>query len=382
MSTALALGFAELHKTPAAADLLRLSSYLAPDEIPLDMLASVAQSLGPALAAQLAGGSADRLALEDVIEPLNRFSLVRRRPGTYDFGVHRLVQRTVRDSLEPEARQTWSQRAAAAIERLFPSVEEIDAVGEVWLRCDRLAYHATAATEWALLFGFQTTTIADLLERVGYYLSRRGQYQTALKVIADAIRVCQACDGPDSLLLARLQNDLGYLYIHLQDFEKAEILFNKALAICDARGEELELLAALVQTNLAYLYIRTRRLQHASERIEAALRVRQARLDSDSPDTWTTLNLRARVYKEQGRHVEAEKLYGEVLAARRRTRAPEHPEIATTLNALATLYATMGDARKAEPLFREALAIRTKVLGENHHDTVGTREKLARLTSP
>ena len=336
------------------ADLLRLSSYLAADAIPLDLLASAALLLGPFLAPQLAGGSVDRLALEIVIEPLHRFSLVRRRPGTYDFAVHRLVQRAVRDSLKTGEKQSWTQRAVAAIERLFPSVEEIDAVGEVWPRCDRLAPHATAATEWALLFGFQTVTVADLLDRVGYYLSRRGHYQPALKTLTEALRVCQASDEVESSLLARLQNDLGYLHIHLQDFERAEILFSKALATCCERGEELVLLKALVETNLAYLYLRSHKLDSAARMIESALRVRRERLPPDSPDTWTTLNLRARYYKEAGRHAEAEQLYLEVLAARRRTRTPEHPEIATTLNGLATLYAQIGDKAKAEPLFREA----------------------------
>ena len=82
-------------KSPAAADLLRLSAFLAPDAIAEDMLMQGADTLPPTLSATLKDG----YLLDLAVETLRAYSLVTRDTQTRSLAVHRLVQTVVRDSL-------------------------------------------------------------------------------------------------------------------------------------------------------------------------------------------------------------------------------------------------------------------------------------------
>ncbi len=64
-----ALNFQEVEHDPVAADVLRVSAFLSPDAIPLELLTGGASQLGPVLAAALA--SEDPLALNEALEPLD-----------------------------------------------------------------------------------------------------------------------------------------------------------------------------------------------------------------------------------------------------------------------------------------------------------------------
>jgi hypothetical protein len=80
---------------PAAADLLRLLAFLAPDGIPEMIFIEGGEELGPVLAPVVA----DTYLLNEAIESLGAYSLVDRDPYTRDFAVHRLVQAVLRDYL-------------------------------------------------------------------------------------------------------------------------------------------------------------------------------------------------------------------------------------------------------------------------------------------
>jgi hypothetical protein len=63
-----ALNFQEVEQDPVAADILRVSAFLSPDAIPLELLSSGASQLGPVLAGALAA-SEDPLALNEAWRP-------------------------------------------------------------------------------------------------------------------------------------------------------------------------------------------------------------------------------------------------------------------------------------------------------------------------
>ena len=91
------LSFARVEETnPAAADLLRLCAYLAPDAIPEEILMQGAEHLGPVLGPV----ASDAFQLGQAIEALRAYSLIGRDPGLQTLSVHRLVQAVVRDALD------------------------------------------------------------------------------------------------------------------------------------------------------------------------------------------------------------------------------------------------------------------------------------------
>src|SRR3989440_6562691 len=97
VATTWSLSFAQVEqKNPAAADLLRLCAFLAPDAIPETIITQGASHLGP----QLAPVGTDAYLLNQAIAALRAYSLVQREAsseGGFLLSVHRLVQAVLKD---------------------------------------------------------------------------------------------------------------------------------------------------------------------------------------------------------------------------------------------------------------------------------------------
>ena len=124
----------------AAADMLHLCSFLAPDDIPREILSVGAEHLPEPLAAP----AADRLAMNRAIKALRQYSLI----GTSgeSLAVHRWVQAVMRDRLREDAEKRWTETAVRFLSAAFPS-ESHDV--QTWHLCSRLLPHALAAAAHA-----------------------------------------------------------------------------------------------------------------------------------------------------------------------------------------------------------------------------------------
>jgi nucleoside phosphorylase len=96
---------------PAAADLLRFCSFLAPEAIPEELITKGVSDLGPVLAAVVV----DPFLFNAAIENLLAYSLIRRDPHARTLTVHRLVQAVIRDSMNIHMQQLWIERAINVI---------------------------------------------------------------------------------------------------------------------------------------------------------------------------------------------------------------------------------------------------------------------------
>jgi hypothetical protein len=92
-------------ETEGAADLLNLCCFLAPDDIPLDLLADHAESLPEALAAVVV----NKLKLNRAVGALARYSLLERDGDM--LSVHRLVQAVARERMGKEQAKDWVEAA-------------------------------------------------------------------------------------------------------------------------------------------------------------------------------------------------------------------------------------------------------------------------------
>ena len=134
------LSFARVEETnPAAADLLRLCAYLAPDAIAEEILTQGAEHLGSVLGPV----ASDAFLLGQAIEALRAYSLIGRDPGLQTLSMHRLVQAVVRDALDASGRQLWAERAIQAVHAALPPMEHAN-----WSEWDRLLAHAQACAAW------------------------------------------------------------------------------------------------------------------------------------------------------------------------------------------------------------------------------------------
>ena len=351
--------------SPAAADVLRLSSLLAPDEIPYEILTEGAAELGPNVSKALDGVSNDPLLLDDLIAPLTRYRLVRRGPT--GWSVHRLVQAVVGEGMTDPARKEWAERAVNALNSATPYVEFA-----VWPLCERLAPHHQACAERIERNAMETPQAARLLNRAGFYLAQRARYAEAEPLHRRALDIYEKVLGPEHPDTAMSLNNLADLLLLKGEYAQAEPLFRRALEIREkALGPEhpntarsLNNLAALLESKGEYA--------EAESLFRRALKIRKKELGSEHPRTAQSLSNLADLLRSKGEYAEAEPLYRRALDICEKALGPEHPDTATSLNNLAALLQCKGEYAKAEPLHREALDIYEKALGPKHPNTAAS----------
>lgn len=88
---------------PAAADLLNLSAFLSPDNIPYELLALGKDHLGELLSKALTDAAKKPLVIPELLEELTCYSLTQRETANC-YSIHRMVQEVVRDGMDEATR--------------------------------------------------------------------------------------------------------------------------------------------------------------------------------------------------------------------------------------------------------------------------------------
>jgi len=303
VATTWSLSFAQVEqKNPAAADLLRLCAFLAPDVIPEEIVTQGAEHLGP----QLAPVGTDAYLLNQSIEALRAYSLLRREAShetAPSLSVHRLVQAVLKDQMDEQSRHQWTQRAVRAVNAAFPYIEH-----RTWPQCDRLLPHALLCAELIAQEHMTFPEATRLLNQTGYYLKERARYTEAEPLYQRAISIREQQLGPLHPNTATSLNNLAALYQDQGKNEQAEPLYQRALSI------------------------------------------REQQLGPLHPDTANSLNNLAALYDDQGKYEQAEPLYQRALAIDEQTLGPQHPTTQHIRAKYARLLRTMGRDTEAAAL--------------------------------
>jgi hypothetical protein len=165
---------------PAAAGLLRLLAFLAPEPVPLRLLlgdAGAAGRLEPGNSEPIRPLLGDPVALGDAVEALRRYSLAA-LAGDGLVQVHRLVQAVVLTQLPAEKAAQWLRAAAALVDAAVPADPSVP---QAWPACAVLLPHARKVLDLA----------SGGMWQIALYLATSGSYQAALELsvlIADAYR--------------------------------------------------------------------------------------------------------------------------------------------------------------------------------------------------
>ena len=358
VATTWALSFTQVEQmNPAAADLLRVCAFLAPDAIPEEMIAAGAEELGP----ELAPLAEDSSRLDEIIAALNRFSLLRRDREKHMLSLHRLVQDAQLMQMEEGAHKQWAERAVRAVNQAFPSPEFAN-----WPTCERMLPHALRCASVIETEGFTFTEAARLLNETAGYLQERGQYPEAEPLYQRALATREQTLGQSHPDTATSLNNLAVLYYHQGKYEQVEPLYRRAIAADEKTYGTDHPEVATDLNNLAELYRSQGKYEQAEPLYQRALAIREQALGQSHPDTATSLNNLAALYRNQGKYEQTEPLYQRALAIREQTLGQNHPDTAQSFNDLALLYKSQGKYEQAEPLYQRALAVYEKVLGVDH----------------
>ena len=165
-------------EAPAAAGLVRLLAFLAPEPVPLALLLAsthAASWLGPQATAGVGSLLGDIVAAGDAVAAMRRYSLVT-PAGDGLVLVHRLVQAITRAQFTAQAASQWEQAAAALVDTAVPAEAQLPAA---WPVCAVLLPHALAVLDLT----------SDGMRRIAQYLGYSGSFPAArdlYQLIADA----------------------------------------------------------------------------------------------------------------------------------------------------------------------------------------------------
>jgi tetratricopeptide (TPR) repeat protein len=414
VATTWSLSFKQVEeRNPAAADLLRLLAFLAPDAIPEEILTAGASFLGPVLAPV----AADAFLLNQAIEALRTNSLVRRDPGGKTLSIHRLVQVVLQDRLSEAQRRSWAERAMLSISAAFPP----DPFYENWPRCERLLPQALMVAQMIERYQIIGKQAGDLLNKTAAYLSFRTRYIEAEPLLQQRLRfwerqvqmedlrveyghdfsklsifyITQYFDK-DSEVASSL-SFLGDLYHQQGKYAEAEPLLQRALHIREQRLESDDEGVATALAALGDLYYQQGKYAEAEPLLQRALHIREQRVQqaqqaqlrsSDLPvaERPVVTDLLAiplmrlgNLYQQQGKYAEAEPLYQRALSIWEQQWGPENLNVAWPLTSLGDLNYQQGKYAEAEPLLQHALHIREQTLGPEHPEVAYSLSGLANL---
>ncbi len=364
------LSFARVEqKKPAAAALLRLCAFLAPDAIPEELITEGAAHLPAPL--QIFGAAH---LLDEAIGTLRTYSLLQRDATTRMLSLHRLVQAVLQDKLEETERRAWAEHTLHAVNSAFPLVEY-----STWTQCERLLAQALTAAQLIELYQFVSGDAGRLLHETACYLYERGRYSEAEALYLRALQIRERQLGPEHPYTATNLNNLALLYSEQGKYEEAESLYLRALQIRERQlaPEHPDIAQSL--NNLANLYKNRGKYREAEPLYQQALRIWERQLIPEQPHMVHPLNNLANLYLRQGKYAEAEPLYLRALRIWERQFGPEHPRVASLLGNLAILYYEQGKYAEAEPLYQQALRLWEQQLGSEHPQIAHTLNNLANL---
>jgi len=377
VATTWSLSFQQVEQqSPAAADVLRLCAFLAPDAIPEELLTRGASELGAIPGAE----ASDPFKLNEALEVLRRYSLVRRNGSIHMLSIHRLVQIVLKESMDQQTQRAWAERTVRAVNRAFP--EAGDSPGEK--QQYYVQYYVPHVQECAMLitqYQLYFPEAARLLYQAGAFLHFHGFYPQSQSLHRQALAIREKTLGPGHPATAQSLNNLGVLYRIQGKYEQAEPLLQQALRIREQSlgSERSETLYSFI--NLAKLYVEQGKYEQAEPLAKEALATSERVLEPGHHLIAQSLNLRARLSYEQRNYEQAETLWKRALAIVEKTFGLEHPSTAERLNNLAELYVAQGRYAQAQSFCQRALSICEKTLGPEHPDTVAYREHLARIVS-
>lgn len=357
-------------ESPAAAELLDFCAFLDPDAIPETILTEGADSLGPVLGSV----ASNPLLLNEAIQTLRRYSLIKRDPETRILNVHRLVQVILKDGLDEGEKRQWAERAVRAVNAAFPQVSFAS-----WQRCERCLPHAETCVVLIDTYHFSFPQAIRLLHQAGCYLRDRGLYVQAEPLLLQAFKLYEQEAGSKDPDMARSLNDLAWLYYLQGKYEQAEPLLQRALTIREQVLGNDHVDTAVTLNNLAWLYMQQSRYTQAEPLYQRALAIREQVSGALHADTALTLNDMAMLYIYQGKYEQAEPLLQRALTIREQVLGPIHPDVAESLNNLAMIHYYRDIYEQAEPFYQKALSIREQVLGLEHPDVAISLNNLANL---
>ena len=396
---------------PAAAKLMELCAFFAPEPIPMSLLygdrfVSVLLPYDSSLRDPILQGR--------VIREIGRYALARIDSGQTSIQLHRLVQAVIRGTLDPEEEaqnrehvhmilaaanpkdtdrpENWPIYAelwphlvpAGALESRTPEVRQliVDMVRYLWKRYDYASSQELATqtlARWQEEFGDDDTMTLVMRFHLANSLRLVAKYTEAYEIDQDVYdrlkRSPEAGESHPYTLMAggSLAADLRALghYVAARDLD--EEMVNRWR---DVFGEDHN--RTLIATNNLAVSLRlVGDLEGAMLLDEQTLNRRRAVLGPRHPYSLYSANSYGRDLRDTGDYQGSRKLLETTLAGHRQVLGENHPETLRSAKNLAVTLRKLGEFADAHALTLETLARSERLHGRNHPDTLACAMNLA-----
>lgn len=342
----------------SASDLLNLIAYLAPDNIPRDLLKSTA---------------ANPLALNKSIEALRRYSLI--EAGTESINVHRLVQQVTRGRLSGEEQRRWAEAAVELVNENFEDPLDY----RNWPACAKLLAHALDAARHAeeLTAGQEAT--GHLLNKAGLYEKQQAQLRSAEQLMRSALEISEKVYGPNHTKVAIRANNLGQILQAQGDLGGALHHTRRALEIDEKVYGPDHPDVATDASNLGQILRQQGDLAGALQYARRALKIDEEVYGPDHPTVAILTNNLGSILQEQGDLDGALQHTLRALEIGQKFYGPDHPDVAIWANNLGRILHARGDLDGALRYTRQALEIDEKIYGPDHHSVARDANSLGTI---
>jgi eukaryotic-like serine/threonine-protein kinase len=215
----------------------------------------------------------------------------------------------------------------------------------------------------------QPATKAALLSTVGEVYDSLGQYQDALPILSESLRL-QAQSNDESRINTLLE--LGRARIGAGDLGAAEPPLQEALRLSQdnfgASGQE----SGRALWVLGKLRQQQGRFAEARDLYKRALAISETTL-APQTDVSAVLDDLAQIYARELQWPLAKQTYERALDVDRRVLGDDHPRVAIHLQNLAVVAQNIGDLAQAEALYRDVIRREERAYGDRHPETAITQ---------
>lgn len=225
--------------------------------------------------------------------------------------------------------------------------------------------------------GFADQAIA--IDALAQLFGENEEYEKALDFLTKALDFAINENGPESLEVAILENNLGRICDQLNDSDTAYQHYTKALEIgLSISGEEDEF-TLRVRSNIAMAVMHSGNPEEALSQFMDVYEKRKALHGDHHPHTLRTMNSIGVCHQLLGNYDEAEGWLQKAYSQQKEIVGETHPKTLITLGNLAGLWIEQGKYQKAEILQKEVFALSQKTLGKKHLRSISAGLELANL---
>jgi tetratricopeptide (TPR) repeat protein len=342
-----------------ALDLLNLIAWMAPDNIPRDLLKRTAENA---------------LAFNRRVEALRRYSLITTGDGV--IGVHRLVQEVTQNGLEEALQKRWAEAAAKLVDDAFPFDSDDY---RNWPACARLLAHALRVAENGERLAVGLVAVSRLLNQAGLYVQERAQLPTAERLLRKALEIGEKIYGPEQPEVAVSVNNVAQILQQQGDLAGALQYARRALQIDEKAYGPDHTKVAIRANNIGQILEEQGDLAGALESTRRALVIDEKFYGPDHPNVAIFANNIGQILQEQGDLAGALENARRALAIDERVYGADHPNVARDTSNIGQILRAQGDLTGALESTRRALAIDEKVYGPEHPNVARDANNLGQI---